>query len=69
MRLLYDSDMPLEMLKFLVSKMGVHGESLIPGNRYHNFKDFIAFPNVGRPELEYVKYPPLPVEGLSFGKA
>jgi len=69
MRLLYDSDMPLEMLKYLVSKMGVHGESLIPGNRYHNFKDFIAFPNVGRPELEYTKYPPLSIDGLTFDRS
>ncbi len=69
MRLLYDADMPLDMLKFLVGKMGLHGESLIPGNRYHNFKDFIAFPNVGRQELEYIKYPALPVSDLSFGKS
>ncbi|MDB5132668.1 MAG: Polyphosphate kinase [Mucilaginibacter sp.] len=69
MRLLYDSEMPLDMLKYLVNKMGIHGESLIPGNRYHNFKNFIDFPNVGRPELEYVKTIPLPVEGLSFGKS
>jgi len=69
MRLLYDQEMPLEMLKFLVSKMGVHGESLIPGNRYHNFKDFINFPNVGRPELEYVKYPPLPVDSITFDRS
>ena len=69
MRLLYDSDMPLDMLKYLVNKMGLHGESLIPGNRYHNFKNFISFPNVGRPELEYEKNIPLPVDGLSFGKS
>lgn len=69
MRLLYDTDMPLDMLKNLVTKMGLHGESLIPGNRYHKFKDFIAFPNVGRAELEYAKYLPLPVDGLSFGKS
>ncbi len=69
MRLLYDSEMPLDMLKYLVGKMGLHGESLIPGNRYHNFKNFIAFPNVGRHELEYEKNIPLPVEGLSFGKS
>ena len=69
MRLLYDTEMPLDMLKSLVQKMGLHGESLIPGNRYHNFKDFIKFPNVGRPELEYQKYLPLPVNGLSFGKS
>jgi len=69
MRLLYDSDMPLDMLKYLVSKMGLHGESLIPGNRYHNFKNFVSFPNVGRPELQYVKYTPLPVDGLTFDKS
>ena len=69
MRLLYDSEMPLDMLKFLVSKMGLHGESLIPGSRYHNFKNFISFPNVGRPELEYERNIPLPVDGLSFGKS
>src|SRR6201996_6991623 len=64
MRLLYDSEMPLDMLKYLVSKLGLHGESLIPGNRYHNFKNFIAFPNVGSPELENAKHPTLPVPGL-----
>jgi len=69
MRLLYDSDMPLDMLKYLVTKMGLHGESLIPGNRYHNFKTFIGFPNIGRKELEYEKNIPLPVAGLSFGKS
>jgi len=69
MRLLYDSEMPLDMLKYLVTRMGMHGENLIPGNRYHNFKNFISFPNVGRPELEYEKNIPLPVDGLSFGRS
>jgi len=69
MRLLYDSEMPLDMLKYLVNKMGLGGESLIPGNRYHNFKNFISFPNVGRHELEYDRNIPLPVDGLSFGKS
>jgi polyphosphate kinase len=69
MRLLYDSEMPLDMLKYLVSKMGLHGENLIPGNRYHNFKNFISFPNVGRAELEYERNVPLDVPGLTFGKS
>ena len=69
MRLLYDSEMPPEMLKYLIAKMGLHTENLIPGNRYHNFKNFISFPNVGRPELEYEKNIPLSVDGLSFGKS
>ncbi len=69
MRLLYDSEMPVEMVSYLVKKMGLHTENLIPGNRYLNFKNFISFPNVGRPELEYPPYPALPVPGLSFGKS
>ncbi|QHS57186.1 polyphosphate kinase 1 [Mucilaginibacter sp. 14171R-50] len=69
MRLLYDSEMPLEMISYLVKKMKVSRGSLIPGNRYHNFKNFISFPNVGRPDLEYKKNMPLPVAGLSFGKS
>lgn len=69
MRLLYDTEMSMDMLAYLVAKMGLNSESLIPGNRYHNFKDFIAFPNVGRAELEYPAYEFLPVNGLSFGKS
>jgi len=69
MRLLYDTEMSMDMLAYLVTKMGVNSESLIPGNRYHNFKDFIGFPNVGRPELEYPKYDFVPVAGLSFSKS
>jgi polyphosphate kinase len=69
MRLQYDAEMPLDMVEFLVKKMGLNKESLIPGNRYQNFKDFIKFPNVGRPDLEYKRYPSLKVEGLSFGQS
>jgi polyphosphate kinase len=69
MRLLYDSEMPIDMIGYLVKKMKIDKGNLIPGNRYHNFKNFIAFPNVGRPDLEYKKNNPLPVEGLSFGKS
>lgn len=47
MRLLYDTEMPFEMLTVLLNKMKIEAESLIPGNRYHRFGDFIAFPNVG----------------------
>src|SRR6202012_1158530 len=45
MRLLYDSEMPIEMVSYLVRNIGLHAENLIPGNRYHNFKNFISFPN------------------------
>jgi polyphosphate kinase len=65
MRLLYDTDMPLDMLTHLVAELDLSADGLIPGNRYHNFKDFISFPNVGGPELEYPRISPLPVSNLS----
>jgi polyphosphate kinase len=64
MRLLYDTEMPFEMLTVLVNKMKIEAESLIPGNRYHRFGDFISFPNVGGKELEYAQNPPIKVAGL-----
>ncbi len=67
MRLLYDSNMPLDMLTYLVAQLDLTADGLIPGNRYHNFKDFIKFPNVGGQHLEYPKNPPLPIRDLSTG--
>jgi polyphosphate kinase len=69
MRLIYDADMPADMLNYLTAKIGIGADSLIPGSRYHNFKDFINFPNVGGPEFEYSRTPTLKVDGLSFGKS
>ncbi len=65
MRLLYDTDMPLDMLTLLVAELDLSADGLIPGNRYHNFKDFISFPNVGGAELEYPRIAALPVNNLS----
>lgn len=64
MRLLYDTEMPFDMLSILVAKMKIEAESLIPGNRYHRFGDFIKFPNVGDKSLEYPANVPLKVSGL-----
>lgn len=57
-RLVYDSEIAPDMLAFIMSKIKLRKEdNLIPGGRYHNFKDFISFPNIGGPHL---KYPPTP---------
>jgi len=69
MRLLYDSEMPQEMLDYLMNKMKLDSDAFIGGNRYHNFKDFIKFPNVGRKDLEFRKLPPLPVRGFDLQKS
>ncbi|WP_341501831.1 polyphosphate kinase 1 [Gallaecimonas sp. GXIMD4217] len=59
-RLVYDRDMPQAMLDMLVEQLGISNiDAMVPGGRYHNFKDFIGFPNVGRRYLEYAKLPAL----------
>jgi len=59
-RFVYEREMPEEMLKYLCFKLRIsHYDSLIPGGRYHNFKDFIGFPNVGRDYLENKPLPPM----------
>ncbi|HHF2920153.1 TPA: polyphosphate kinase 1 [Vibrio diabolicus] len=59
-RFVYERDMPPQMLEFLCNKLNISNyDNLIPGGRYHNFKDFIAFPNVGREYLENKPLPPM----------
>ena len=38
-------------------------DSIIPGGRYHNFKDFIGFPNVGKANLVNKPLPRLRISG------
>lgn len=52
-RLLHDQSMPKYMVNFLAKSLRAKQlDSLVPGVRYRNFKDFIGFPNLGAPELE-----------------
>jgi len=58
-RFVYDSSMPKELLNLLRKKLGIRKDDPIRGGgRYHNFKDFTSFPNLGHPELENVPLPP-----------
>jgi polyphosphate kinase len=53
-RFVYDSTMSSEMLSFIMKKLGMaKKDNAIPGGRYHNFKDFIRFPNIGDKKLVY----------------
>ncbi|MDR6983094.1 polyphosphate kinase [Rheinheimera pacifica] len=59
-RLVYDAAMPEQMLKVLSKQLGTSStDSLIPGSRYRNFKDFISFPNIGHQSTEFPPMPPL----------
>ena len=59
-RFVYDSSMPVDLLKYLKEKLELDEEdNLIPGGRYHNFKDYIKFPNMGGPDMIYLPTPPV----------
>ena len=51
-RLVYDKAIPANFLDFILRKIKLRkSECLIPGGRYHNYKDFINFPRIGRKDL------------------
>jgi len=59
-RLVYDKKMPEDMLHVLKQKLSItSNQQLISGGRYHSFKDFIEFPEVGNKSLSYDKIPAL----------
>jgi len=66
-RFVFDKDILPDMLSYLIRKIGLKRQSLIPGARYHNFKDYIDFPNIGRASLEYMPIIPLPLVDLPLG--
>ena len=66
-RFVYDQSIGKDTLKFFLSKMGIDStDSIIPGGRYHNRRDYMSFPNLGRFDLLYAKNEPLPVKGLGL---
>lgn len=69
-RLVYDREIPKDLLEFIIKKIKLKRSlSLIPGGRYHNFRDFMNFPNVGNKEFLYHNPPPLPHPELSKAKS
>ncbi len=66
-RFVYDKTIDRETLKFLMTKMGIDSnDSVIPGGRYHNRRDYMSFPSLGRTDLLYDKIKPLPIKGMSL---
>lgn len=66
-RFVYDQTIEKDTLKFFLKRMGIASkESLIPGGRYHNRRDYMDFPNLGRSDLLYKSNVPLRVDGLSY---
>jgi polyphosphate kinase len=59
-RFVFDNSIAKDLLDYIIQHLGLDDvSSLIPGGRYHNFKDFMMFPNVGGPKLVYENIPPV----------
>ena len=57
-RFVYDSKIPKELLQFVLKKLKLEeNDNIIPGGRYHNFKDFIDFPLIGSTKLRNIDIP------------
>ena len=66
-RFVYDKTLDDETLIYLMEKMGIDSkDSVIPGGRYHNRRDYMGFPSLGRKDLLYTKINPLTVKDLSL---
>lgn len=67
-RFVYDKTIGEDTLQFLLSKMKIDNkDSLIPGGRYHNRRDYMKFPSLGASELLYTEYEPLSIPQLATG--
>ncbi len=69
-RFVYDRHMPERLLNQLLAKLNIsQSDTVSAGGRYHNFKDFVSFPNIGTREMEFMPMPPLEHQGLRVTKS
>ncbi len=66
-RFVYDKNIGRDTLEFLKDKMNIEDtDSVIPGGRYHNRRDYMGFPSLGREDLMYERIKPLPIKDFSM---
>ncbi len=66
-RFVYDKNLDPDTLQYLMKKMGIDTtDSIIPGGRYHNRRDYMSFPTLNKKELIYQPLHPLLISGLGL---
>ena len=66
-RFVYDKNIASDTLELLLEKFQIGSrDSIIPSGRYHNRRDYIKFPSLGRTDLIYDKRPQLPIKDFSL---
>lgn len=59
LRVIYDGEMPERLLHSLMKKLKLNKlDTVKPSGRYHNHKDFMSFPSMGRTDLRYSEWTP-----------
>ena len=67
-RFVYDSKITLDSLSFLIKKMKIDDDtdSMIPGGKYHNRRDYMGFPSLNKRNLLYKPIKPLNINGFDL---
>ncbi len=69
-RFIYDKKMPDDLLKILTKKLNFGPDDvIIPADRYHNLKDFMRFPKLGKKKFYYEPFVPVPHRDIQTGKS
>ena len=64
-RIVYDRELAQDTLEFLIKKLKIDDyDSINPGGKYHNKRDLMKFPNLGRKGLVYEKIHPIVPDNL-----
>jgi polyphosphate kinase len=59
-RFVFDNCIARDLMEIIIKKLNLEEDNnLIPGGRYHNFKDFMNFPQIGGKKMVYKKDIPL----------
>jgi polyphosphate kinase len=69
-RFIYDRCLPPDLLKIITRKLNFGTDDvIIPSNRYHNFKDFMKFPNLGKKQFHNEELTPVHHRDIHIGKS
>jgi polyphosphate kinase len=69
-RFVYDRKLPNDLLSIITKKLNFGpDDAIIPSDRYHNFRDFMNFPGLGRKKFHYEPIPPIQHRDIQQGKS
>ena len=69
-RFVYDNEIEKETLDFLLDKLNFDNntDSIIPGGKYHNRRDYMSFPSMNQNKLIYKELKPLDIQNFDLSK-